>query len=326
MQTFVITGAAGFIGGCLARELTRRRDLRLVLVDDFAKKAKSGNMKGLERAQQIPRDAFMAWFADHGAEVQFVFHLGARTDTAETDRRIFETLNTRYSRDLWNVCTEYAVPMLYASSAATYGNGSKGYSDDVSGIRGLKPLNAYAESKQEFDLWALAQNKTPPHWYGIKFFNVYGPGEYHKARMASVIFHAFRQIRSEGRVKLFRSYRPEYHDGEQLRDFVYIKDVLSVMLWMQEQLPPSGIYNLGTGKARTFYDLAKATAAAMEKPLQIEWIPMPEDIRGSYQYFTEAEMHKLRNAGYTIPFYSLEEGIRDYVRNYLLHDKHYGED
>jgi ADP-L-glycero-D-manno-heptose 6-epimerase len=212
--------------------------------------------------------------------------------------------------------------LLYASSAATYGMGEFGYEDRHDIVAKLKPLNPYGKSKNEFDKWVLSQHETPPFWAGLKFFNVYGPNEYHKGRMASVIFHAFNQIQEHGFVKLFRSHHPDYKDGEQLRDFIYVKDVINVMLFMMKQHPESGLYNLGTGKARTFIDLAKATFAGMDKKPDIRFIDTPEDIRNKYQYFTEARMEKLRNQGYENRFYSLEEGVGDYVRNYLAEKKY----
>jgi ADP-L-glycero-D-manno-heptose 6-epimerase len=215
------------------------------------------------------------------------------------------------------------VPLVYASSAATYGSGSFGYKDDHALVNKLEPLNPYGVSKNEFDKWALQQVKTPPHWYGLKFFNVYGPNEYHKGRMASVIFHSFNQVKDRGYVNLFKSHRPDFRDGQQLRDFIYVKDVVKICHWFSLALPASGLYNLGTGKARSFEDLVKATYSGMERSPDIRFIDMPEDIRDKYQYFTEADMSKLHNAGYREPFYSLEEGVGDYVRNYLLAGRYY---
>src|SRR5205085_1443913 len=209
------------------------------------------------------------------------------------------------------------IPLVYASSAATYGSGESGYNDEHEIVNSLHPLNPYGISKNEFDKWALQQPTTPPFWAGLKFFNVYGPNEYHKARMASVIFHSFNQIKSTGKVKLFKSHRPDFKDGQQLRDFVYVKDVINVCYWLMENHPASGIYNLGTGKARSFEDLVKATFKGFDKDANIEFIDMPEDIRDKYQYFTEANMQKLKDAGYKDEFYSLEKGVDDYVRNYL---------
>ena len=211
--------------------------------------------------------------------------------------------------------------MMYASSAATYGLGEFGYDDNHEIVESLKPLNSYGISKNEFDKWALKQAETPPFWAGMKFFNVYGPNEYHKARMASVIFHAFYQIEKTNSMKLFRSHNPNYKDGEQLRDFIYVKDVVDVLLFMMKKQPTSGIYNLGTGQARSFLDLVKATFKAMNIPENISFIDTPEDIRDKYQYFTEANMQKLINAGYSKPFTSLEQGVSDYV-DYLKNERY----
>jgi ADP-L-glycero-D-manno-heptose 6-epimerase len=215
------------------------------------------------------------------------------------------------------------IPLVYASSAATYGSGELGYDDDHQIVHILHPLNAYGVSKNEFDKWVLHQEVRPPFWAGLKFFNVYGPNEYHKGRMASVIFHSFNQIKESGKVKLFRSHRPEYKDGEQLRDFVYVKDVVKICYWLMGNQPVSGIYNLGTGTARSFNDLVRSTYAGLDMPPVIEYMDMPEDIREKYQYFTEANMKKLRNAGYIDEFYSLEKGVEEYVRNYLAPGRYY---
>ena len=230
---------------------------------------------------------------------------------------MFNELNLNYTKAIWQICTNNFIPLIYASSAATYGLGEQGYDDAISKIPLLKPLNPYGESKNDFDKWAIQQNKTPPNWYGLKFFNVYGPNEYHKSRMASVIFHAFNQIKNTGKVKLFKSHRPDYSDGGQLRDFVYVKDVIEVIWFLFKQKPASSIYNLGSGKARSFGELANATFNAMGKTIDIEFIDTPIDIRDKYQYFTEANMQKLIQVGYTKPFTSLEAGVTDYVQNYL---------
>jgi len=255
--------------------------------------------------------------------VDFIFHIGARTDTTEFNKEIFDELNVNYSIDVWNACVKFNIPLVYASSAATYGLGEHGYKDDHAVISELKPLNPYGDSKNDFDKWVLQQTVHPPFWAGLKFFNVYGPNEYHKGRMASVIFHAFRQINENGGMKLFRSHNPNYADGGQLRDFVYVKDVVGVCLFLMEQKPASGIYNLGSGKARTFLDLAKNTFTSMDHEENISFIDTPIDIRDKYQYFTEADMSKLLTAGYKDGFHSLEEGVKDYVQNYLTGQKYY---
>jgi len=313
----VVTGAAGFIGSCLISKLNSEGLNNIVAVDDFTKTEKANNLEAKNISLKVERSQFFEWLELHGNEVEFVFHIGARTDTTEFNSAIFDELNTGYTRKVWTLCSRFSIPLVYASSAATYGLGDFGYKDDHAIVEQLKPLNPYGESKNDFDKWALKQTETPPFWAGMKFFNVYGPNEYHKSRMASVIFHAYRQINETGKVKLFKSHRPDFGDGEQLRDFVYVKDVISVLTFMMKQKPASGLYNLGTGKARSFVDLAKATFNASGKASHIEFIDTPADIRDKYQYFTEANMQKLIDAGYKQAFTSLEDGVSDYVTNYL---------
>jgi ADP-L-glycero-D-manno-heptose 6-epimerase len=318
----VITGAAGFIGSCLVSKFNSEGISDLVLVDDFSKTEKDQNLEDKKFNHKIERSVFLDWLAKHAGEISQVIHIGARTDTTEFNVALFDELNVNYTKAIWKTCSEHRIPLVYASSAATYGLGEQGYEDDESKIPLLKPLNPYGDSKNEFDKWAIAQSASPPVWQGLKFFNVYGPNEYHKGRMASVIFHAFNQIKAAGKVKLFRSHRPDYTDGGQLRDFVYVKDVVEVIWFLYTKHPKSGIYNLGSGKARTFLDLAKATFAALGKPEVIEFVDTPADIRDKYQYFTEAAMHKLLAAGYTKPFTTLEQGVGDYVKNYLEEEKY----
>jgi len=340
-SSIVITGAAGFIGSCLVSFLNKAGYENLILVDDFSKHQKDVNLQGKIFSQKIEREEFFDFLKKENPKIDFIYHLGARTDTTEFDYAIHEHLNVEYSKKIWNYCTEKNVPLVYASSAATYGSGELGYKDDENIIPDLKPLNPYGVSKNEFDKWVLrrtlrqaqgdnlGQVQKPPAWAGLKFFNVYGPNEYHKARMASVIFHSYNQIKENGFVKLFKSHKPEFEDGGQLRDFIYVKDVLKICFWFLEcwQKDPktfiSGIYNVGTGKARTFDDLVKATFSALDKQTKIEYIDMPEDIRDTYQYFTEAKINKIRSAGYSQPFYSLEAGVEDYVRNYLKYQTNY---
>lgn len=319
----VITGAAGFIGSCLVARFNAEGKTNLVLVDDFSKTEKEANLHGKKFALKIDRKQFPEWLNNHASEVESVLHIGARTDTTEFNVDIFNELNLNYTKSLWTICSKQQLPFVYASSAATYGLGEHGYSDNEQTIPLLKPLNPYGDSKNDFDKWAITQSKCPPQWQGLKFFNVYGPNEYHKARMASVIFHAFGQINKTGKVKLFRSHNPEYKDGGQLRDFVYVKDVVEVIWFLYSNKVKNGIYNLGSGKARPFNDLAKATFAAMQLPLNIEYIDTPADIRDKYQYFTEADMHKLIQAGYSKPFTGLEEGVHDYVTHYLATGQYY---
>jgi ADP-L-glycero-D-manno-heptose 6-epimerase len=314
----VITGAAGFIGSVIAGKLNEDGFENLVFVDDFNRPEKHANYSSKRHQLKEDRAQFEQWLELNHDKIKFIIHVGARTDTTEFDYRVFDNLNLNYSKMIWEKCTKFQIPMIYASSAATYGLGEHGYIDDHSIIPLLKPLNPYGESKNEFDKWVLQQKATPPFWAGFKFFNVYGPNEYHKGRMASVIFHSEKQIRETGKVKLFRSHRPDFEDGKQLRDFVYVKDVAKVIIWFMKNQPKSGIYNLGTGKARSFYDLATATFKAMNLEPNIEFVDTPADIRDKYQYFTEANMDKLRSVGYDEPFTSLEDGIQDYVKTYLL--------
>lgn len=319
----VITGAAGFIGSCLVGFLNEKGYSNLILVDDFSRTDKAPNLSTKKYHTKVEREHFFEWLFINKPVIDFVFHIGARTDTTEFDYSVHQHLNVEYSRKIWDYCTIHDIPLVYASSAATYGAGELGYNDDHQVCHQLKPLNPYGISKNEFDKWVLHQEDHPPFWAGLKFFNVYGPNEYHKGRMASVIWHSYNQIKKDGFVKLFRSHRPDYKDGQQLRDFIYVKDVLNVCFWLMQNKPSSGIYNLGTGKARAFEDLVKSTFAGLDKSSIIRYIDMPEDIRDKYQYFTEANMQKLRTAGYSDAFYSLEKGVEDYVRNYLSAGKYY---
>jgi len=313
----VVTGAAGFIGSVLVSRLNYENFKDIVLVDDFTKTEKLSNLENKKFTAKIQRNEFFNWLKDNHKFVQIVFHIGARTDTTEFNKTIFDELNFNYTKNIWKSCVEYGLPLIYASSAATYGNGEYGYNDDENIIPKLKPLNPYGESKNNFDIWALQQKDKPYFWAGLKFFNVFGPNEYHKGRMASVIFHSFNQIKTTGKINLFRSHKKGYNDGEQKRDFIYVKDVVNVLYFLMNDRKNSGIYNLGTGKARTFIDLANSTFLAMNIKPNIEFIDTPIDIRDKYQYFTEAKMEKLKSIGYNIPFASLEDAINDYVNNYL---------
>ena len=313
----VITGSAGFIASFLAEQFNKDSENSLILVDDFSRKDKEVNHKSLKCHKKIDRSEFISWFKSNSNVVDYVIHLGARTDTTEMDYRIHESLNVKYSKEIWNICSSQKIPLIYASSAATYGMGEHGYKDDHDIVSKLSPLNPYGDSKNNFDKWVLNQKNTPPFWAGLKFFNVYGPNEGHKGRMASVIFHTFNQIEKTGGMKLFRSHHKDYKDGEQLRDFIYVKDVISIIRFLYENSITSGLYNVGTGKARTFFDLAKLTFLALNKEPNISFIDTPEDIRNKYQYFTEADMTKLKEQGYNSPFHTLEEGVEDYVKNYL---------
>ena len=317
----VVTGAAGFIGSCLVRKLNDEGHRNLIVVDEFSRADKNRNLLNKSYIARVWREDFPAWLERMHASIAVVFHLGARTDTTEQNVAIFDELNLNYSKTIWTLCAQHNIPLIYASSAATYGLGELGYNDDHNIVNQLKPLNPYGHSKNDFDAWALQQTNSPSNWYGLKFFNVYGPNEYHKGRMASVIFHTARQIKATGAMKLFKSHRPDYKDGEQSRDFIYVKDVVNVCYWLWQNRPANGLYNLGTGKARTFYDLAANTFKAMDLAPNISFIDTPEDIRDTYQYFTEANMSKLHAAGYDAGFYSLEAGIEDYVKKYLVKEE-----
>lgn len=313
----VVTGAMGFIGSGFVSYLNQLGRHDIIVVDDFYQWRKEKNLNGKRIHDWVHRDLFIQYLEKLSSQVEVVFHLGARTDTISEDKAIFDKLNLEYSKSIWTLCTRYSIPLIYASSAATYGNGEYGFSDAHHSTEKLQPLNAYARSKHEFDLWALDQPASPPGWYGMKFFNVYGPNEYHKGRMASVIFHAYDQILKNGSLKLFKSHRPDFEDGGQRRDFIYVKDVLEMCWTIYEQKPASGLYNTGTGTARTFADLGAACFSALNLPLNIEYIDMPADLRDKYQYFTEADMNKWNSADLPLPSTSLESGVSDYIRNFL---------
>lgn len=315
----IVTGAAGFIGSQLIKKLNQNNFNSIIAVDHFNVTQKNAHLDNLRIEEKVSRDVFFDWLdRQDPKELEFIFHIGARTDTAEFDRSLLRELNTEYSKKIWRKCVDYQIPLVYASSAATYGLGEAGYMDDEARIPELKPLNPYGESKNEFDKWVLKQTERPFFWAGLKFFNVYGPHEDHKGRMASVVWHAFFQIRDTGKMQLFRSHHPDYKDGEQKRDFIFVEDVVDVCYFLMHLRQHPGIYNLGTGQARTFIDLTRAVFLAMNKEVNIDFIDTPEDIRDKYQYFTQAEMQKLRAIGYQKPFTSLEKGIQKYVRDYLI--------
>ena len=316
----VVTGAAGFIGSCVAKDLNLLYPGKVILVDDFTRQAKQTNLNILDGLLQIDRDKFFDWADDKG--IKTIVHLGARTDTTEFDWAIFQKLNIDFTKSIWRLCEEKQARLIYASSAATYGEGEFGYEDNHEVVSKLKPLNPYGESKNQIDEWILSQTQSFP-WYGLKFFNVYGPNEYHKGRMASVVLHAFNQVSASGSLKLFRSHKSEFKDGEQLRDFVYVKDISKVINHLMTLDGCSGLYNLGTGKARTFLDLGRSVFRALDVSPNISFIDTPEDIRDKYQYYTEADMSKLEMTGYSQKFFSLEEGVNDYVTNYLKDHKSY---
>lgn len=321
----VVTGARGFIGSFLVEKLNNEGFEDIVLVDELENSNKTYNLLNKKYSELIHRDLFIEWFEKNAEKINFVYHLGARTDTAEFNVKLFDKLNLNYSKAVWKICTDNSIPLVYASSAATYGGGEHGYNDESS-ITNLKPLNPYGDSKQDFDLWIEKQTETPPFYAGLKFFNVYGKGEWHKSRMASVIYIAYNQIRKTKKMNLFMSHNPNFKNGEQKRDFVYVKDVVDMCFFFMKSFTnnkriENGIYNIGTGTARTFNDLVKATFSAMNILADISYIPTPEDIRDKYQYFTEATMSKIRKAGYKKPFTSLEDGVKDYVQNYLMKKK-----
>jgi ADP-L-glycero-D-manno-heptose 6-epimerase len=319
----VITGAAGFIGSVVARVFNDEGFTDLLLVDDFSRADKNLNLEKIIFTQKIHRDDFLNYWEANPEKVEIVVHLGARTDTTEMDVEIFDRLNLNYSKKVWELAARFEVPLVYASSAATYGLGELGYKDEHAICKDLEPLNPYGRSKNDFDIWALQQEKKPLAWYGLKFFNVYGANEYHKGRMASVIWHAYRQITGTGRMQLFRSHKVGYADGEQMRDFIYVKDVAAVISFLLQSRPQSGIYNLGTGAARTFKDLAVSTFNAMGLEPKIDFIDTPVYLRDKYQYFTQADMNKLQEVGYNSPFFSLENGVEDYVQQYLMLKKYF---
>lgn len=319
----IVTGAAGFIGSCFVRKLNDEGYYDLVLVDDFSREDKTNNLSDKKYSQKVDRKDFLGWIEENNNQIEIIFHIGARTDTAEFNWEIMDELNLSYTKQVWNLCVKHGLPLVYASSAATYGLGEHGFDDKHELSEVLEPLNEYGRSKNEFDKWALKQEKQPYFWAGLKFFNVYGPNEYHKKRMASVIYHAYNQIKATDKMQLFRSHKEEYKDGEQIRDFIYVKDVVNVLYFWLHHRKDSGIYNLGSGTARSFNDLTIATFNAMGKPVDISYIDTPEDIRDKYQYFTEANMNKLKSIGYSIPFTSLEDGVNDYVKSYLIPGKYY---
>lgn len=318
-MSIIVTGGAGFIGSCIVRMLNDMGREDIIIVDNIASTEKWRNLRNKKYLQYYNRADFLAELPKLAGDVKYVIHMGACSSTTELDFDYLNRNNFNYTKTLWNFCTQNHARFIYASSAATYGGGEFGF-DDRDDIRRLMPLNGYGYSKQMFDLWAQKQTCAPPQHVGFKFFNVYGPNEYFKGSMASVILHGFRSVQETGKIKLFKSYRQGYEDGGQTRDFVYVKDICKVIRFMMANPQVSGLFNLGTGKARTFHDLGCAVFRALEQKPNIEFVEMPESLRPKYQYFTEATMDKLAAEGYREPFYSLEDGVKDYVQNYLAKD------
>jgi len=320
----IITGGAGFIGSAMLWELNRRGEENIIIVDDLGSTTteKWRNLSGLRCADVIPKDIFPELLERGALEgISAIIHMGANSSTTETDADHLLTNNFGYSKKIASFCMAHHARLIYASSAATYGDGSNGYGDDIQSLDTLRPLNMYGYSKQLFDRWAF-KNGILDHAAGLKFFNVYGPNEYHKGEMSSVVFKAFHQIREKGSIKLFQSHRPDYKDGEQVRDFIYVRDCTRIMAWLLDN-HVTGLFNVGTGTARSFKELATATFSALEKQPVIDYIPMPETLRDKYQYYTCADMAKLRMAGFNEPFTLIEDGIREYVQEYLSSDNPY---
>ena len=322
-MSVIVTGGAGFIGSCVVRTLNDMGIEDITIVDHICETDKWMNMRNKRYTEYINRDEFLEKLPEYAGKVTHIIHMGACSATTEKNFDFLYKNNLEYTKALWNFCAENQISFIYASSAATYGDGCQGF-DDRDDIKRLRPLNGYGYSKQLFDLWAekeiLAGNPVPKQHVGFKFFNVYGPNEYFKGSMASVIFHTFNDVTKTGKKGLFKSYKEGYEDGGQLRDFVYVKDICKVIQFVINNPNVNGLFNLGTGKARSFYDLAVATFKAMGKEPNIEFIEMPETLRGKYQYYTQANMNKLRGVGYKEEFYSLEDGAKDYVQNYLMKD------
>lgn len=319
-KPILVTGAAGLIGSRFV-ESCNKKGIPVISVDKPEYFETRKEMKSVDFGEIVAIDRLTNWLKERtesltNAPISAVVHMGACSDTTEMNVQYLTQNNVEFSQMLWRYCTELKVPLVYASSAATYGEGELGYADDEAMISRLKPLNPYGESKRQFDEWVLGEEKNgkaPPHWSGFKFFNVYGYGEAHKGKMSSVVWHAHQQIKDQGIVKLFKSHKDGIADGEQKRDFVYVGDVVKVLHFALDHPISRGIYNLGTGKARSFLDLVRATFRAMKREDLIEFIPTPVELRERYQYFTEATMQKLRDAGYEAPFTELEDGVREYV-------------
>ena len=314
----IVTGGAGFIGSCVVRTLNDAGRDDIVIVDNISETDKWMNMRNKRYIKYVHKSKFLEELPFYEG-VEAIIHMGAQSSTTERNFDYLWNNNFEYTKALWNYCVEKQISFIYASSAATYGDGMQGF-DDRSNIDLLMPLNGYGYSKQLFDLWVKHQAKEfPPHYAGLKFFNVYGPNEYFKGPMASMVYHGFNQIQADGEIRLFKSCNPDYEDGGQLRDFVYVKDICKVILWLL-QTKVNGLFNVGTGRAQSFCELAEATFYALGKEPNIKYIEMPEKLRGKYQYYTKAEMSKLRDFGYNDSFMDLKAGVTDYVVNHLSQD------
>ncbi len=313
----IITGAAGFIGSCLITKLNQENFNAIVAVDRFNNPEKEKNLANKRIWERVEQDSFFDWLEKNFEEVEFIFHLGAHTDTTETDWEKLQKENITYSQQIWNACVSYQIPLVYASSAATYGDGKFGFSDQEDRIDLLRPRHAYGKSKHRFDQWALARQEKPFFWAGMKFFNVYGPNEYHKGKMASPVFNMYQQIKAKGWVELFQSDRESVAQSQLKRDFVYVKDVIEVCYYMMRYRKKSGLYNVGTGLAHSFVQVAAIIFNILEVKSDIRFIEMPENVKNHYQHITKANIDKLKKTGYNHVFTNLEVGITDYVKNYL---------